>query len=315
MVIKTCGFMWFFRLIRWPNLLMIILTQVLLLQCIIRPFGLMAGTKTHVFQPEFMLLILISVLIAAAGYVINDYFDIEIDRINKPQKMILGVRLHPRKGMLVYWILNSLAFLAGFYLAQRLNSLNTALLFPVIAGLLWMYATRLKHSFLSGNVLVAFLSAFVVIIVWVLHLMLQGKSLAAFFEIRTLNVLVWFYAGFAFIVSLGREVIKDMEDMEGDREAGCKSLPLVLGCGAARGIALAISFLTMILLAWGQYLLLQYDMAAVFWYYMLVQAMLAWHIWQLKNSNDSITYHAAGNLSKIIMLAGILGMQLFCIAP
>jgi len=307
--------MWLLRLIRWPNLAIILLTQGLVKYCLVRPYLGQAGISSYFSFGSFLLLALTTVLLAAAGYIINDYFDLRIDRINKPSRMILGKRLDARQGILLHWIFNGIATLAGFYLAYRVGSLRLGFIFPLIAGILWMYSARYKRSLLVGNAVVALLSALVVLVVWLFEFyMLRNLGYNLHAVAPKVSVAVWFYAAFAFLVSLIREIVKDIEDIEGDREAGCQTLPLMLGVQAAKSISLVLTLFTMALLAFGQYLLLQQGLKVIFWYYVIpVQLLMINLLLQINKSVLAVEFRVSGNLAKIIMVAGILGMQLFCL--
>lgn len=305
--------MWLLRLIRWPNILIIILTQVLVKYFLVSPYLAQAGLSSQFAILDFLILVFITLLLAAAGYIINDYFDLNIDRINKPSRMILGKLIEARQGILLHWILNGIAVMLGFFLAYRVGTLKLGLVFPIIAGLLWMYSARYKRSFLIGNVVVSLLSALVVLVVWLfeyylLHNLLNKLTV----DLTKLNVVVGFYAAFAFLVSLVREIVKDIEDIEGDTAAGCKTIPVRLGIGSAKNIALVLSLITMLVLAAGQYLLLQEGLKILFWYYLLpVQLLMINLLLQINKAMQPSDYRAPGKLAKIIMVAGILGMQLF----
>jgi 4-hydroxybenzoate polyprenyltransferase len=305
--------MWLLRLIRWPNLVIIILTQLLLKYGLVEPYLGQAGFSSQFNFPDFLMLVFITVLLAAAGYIINDYFDLNIDRINKPSRMILGKRIEARQGILLHWILNGIAVLLGFFLAYRIGSPGLGLIFPIIAILLWLYSARYKRSFLTGNLAVSMLSAMVVLVVWLFeYYMLQELASEIPDVFYKLNIVVGFYAVFAFLVSLLREIVKDIEDIVGDSSTGCKTIPVRLGIGGAKNIALALSLFTMLVLAAGQYLLLQQGLKILFWYYLVpVQLLMINLLLQINKAVQPSDFRAPGKLAKIIMLAGILGIQLF----
>lgn len=307
--------MWLLRLIRWPNLLIIILTQVLVRYCIVKPYLAQAGVSSYFSFHNFLLLVLTTVLLAAAGYIINDYFDLRIDRVNKPERMILGKRLGARQGILLHLIFNAIALMLGFYLAYRAGSLRLGFIFLLIAGMLWMYSARYKRSLLVGNIVVSTLSALVVLVVWLFEIyMLRSQGYDLHVLASKVSVVVWVYAAFAFMVSLIREIVKDLEDLEGDKVAACQTLPILAGITATKSIAIALTLLTMLLLAFGQYLLLQQGLKIIFWYYIMpVQLMMINLLMQINKSSQSSDFRLPSNLAKIIMLAGILGMQLFCL--
>jgi 4-hydroxybenzoate polyprenyltransferase len=176
-----------------------------------------------------------------------------------------------------------------------------------------MYSARYKRTLLIGNVVVSLLSAMVVVVVWLFELfMLKKMGLNLQTLASELSTVVWFYAGFAFLVSLVREIVKDIEDLAGDKDAGCQTIPVMLGVQPAKNIALVLTLLTMLMLAFGQYLLLTQGLRIIFWYYVLpVQILMINLLLQINKSLQPNDFRVSGNLAKIVMVAGILGMQLF----
>ena len=309
----------FLRLIRIPNLLIIILIQLLLRYGIQKPYlfakdpALMSGTL------EFLLLMGITVLIAMGGYVINDYFDVRIDELNKPERNVVGKKFTPGAIMNIYMVITVLAVLSGFYLAYRLKSLTFGLVFPFIAGLLWFYSERYKKMLVRGNVIVAVLSALVILIVWYfefLHLRLDPvKFSKIILGMKDANLFFVFYALFAFLCSLFREVIKDMEDIEGDRAYGCNTVPIVFGIKNAKLIVAALVALTVILLGFGQANLSSRGYTLVFWYFSaVVQLPLLILLYRVFTAKEKDDYRFLSLLCKIIMVAGILSIQLLSIS-
>ncbi len=301
------------RLVRWPNLLIIILTQALLQFSVIIPLADVSESAYHFSFQNYILLSLATVLIAASGYIINDYFDVEIDRINKPEQIIIGKNINRKQSLWIYRILNIAGITAGILLAYRVEALNLGLIFPLAAGLLWMYSAQYKRRFLVGNLVVAALSALPVLLVWLFdYFAVKSRSINSLPLTSIIHFTVWFYTGFAFLLTLVREMIKDIQDMHGDNTAGCQTLPLVLGVRNTKKIIQVSTALTMVLLAFGQYLSLRKELEIIFWYYLITVQVLLGYLWvNIRKSSTSADYRFAGNLAKIIMLAGILGMQLF----
>ncbi len=149
-----------------PNLAIIILTQYLLGYGIIRPLMLLQNVEPPLGHLNFLILVLITVLIAAGGYIINDHFDVNTDRKNKPGKNMLEGMISVRAALSVYYIINGIAILAGFYLAYAAGSFQIGLIFPAIIGFLWFYSSRYQRMPFWGNLIVAILSAMVVLMVW-----------------------------------------------------------------------------------------------------------------------------------------------------
>ncbi len=159
---------------------------------------------------SFHLLVFTTVLIAAAGYIINDYFDIKIDRINKPHRVWIGRTISRRNALLIHQIFSSGGIILAFPIGWKAVLIN---MFSV--GLLWLYASGFKKKPFIGNFVVAFLTALVI------------AEIALIYDPG--NRLIYMYAVFAFFINLIREIIKDMEDIRGDEQHGAKTLPILYG--------------------------------------------------------------------------------------
>lgn len=302
------------QLVRLPNLLIIILTQLLLRYAILEPF-LFTGTVAGISPvADFLLLVLLTVLIAAGGYVINDYFDVKIDTVNKPDKMVIDKVITARGAIMLHLILNGIATMIGFYLAWRVKSLSFGLIFPFLGILLWFYSARYKRTILWGNIIVAFLSAFVILIVWLFeffHLRLDPESFVDVIrDLKGTTYIFLAYGIFAFLVTMFREILKDMEDWEGDEKYGCKTLPLAVGIRRSKIVVVCLMVLNMALLAYAMVVLRRIGLNMAFWYFLAaIQLPVLYLIISVIRAKGKKDYHAASILTKIIMLAGILSMQ------
>ena len=144
----------FLKLIRWPNLFFIALTQSLFYFCVFENLLLSSGFP-HSHQ-LFFLLVSASVVIAAAGYIINDYFDLQIDTINKPQKVVVDKIVKRRWAIMWHWLLSGLGILLSIYVSYRIGNWVIAVANICCVVLLWFYSTRFKRKVLSGNIIIAF---------------------------------------------------------------------------------------------------------------------------------------------------------------
>jgi 4-hydroxybenzoate polyprenyltransferase len=307
------------RLIRLPNVLIIILTQVLLRYGILRPLLFADDTNKMSGLPDFSILVVVTILLAIGGYIINDYFDVRIDHINKPEKRVIDKFVSARSAITLHLIITGMAVCAGFYLAFRLQSLSFGFIFPCIAMLLWLYSARYKRSLLWGNLIVAFLSALVIFIVWLfefLDLRLNpGNFSSVLANFKSINLFFIAYGLFAFLTTLFREIIKDVEDMDGDKEYSCSTIPLTIGVKKTKYIIFSIILLTIALLVYGQVVVYWMDLQIVFWYLLfVVQIPFLILVFKLSKAQNREDFHYLGNLSKLIMLAGILSMQLISIS-
>ncbi|MBN8689034.1 MAG: geranylgeranylglycerol-phosphate geranylgeranyltransferase [Chitinophagales bacterium] len=303
------------KLIRLPNLFFIALTQVLFYRAILLPLLEKAGQEPRITPFNFILLVVASVLIAAAGYIINDYFDINIDEVNKPRKNVIDQVISRRWAMLLHFILSGAGLLISLYI-----SWNTGLWYIVLAnfaciGLLFGYSVSLKRKLLSGNILISLLTAWVILILcfsesyYLFYTNVNAVTLEAHSKIIRIGYL---YAGFAFISSLIREAIKDMEDRLGDAKYGCRTMPIVWGLNAAK-VYVAVWLVVLIaILVIVQFYVLQFRWwLPVTYSFALIVAPLLYIFYRLFSAVTPVDFHQLSRWIKTVMLTGILSMIFF----
>lgn len=300
----------FSRLIRFPNLLFIALAQGLFQLAIYEP--VYAGHIPEGDRVRFMWLLLASVLIAAGGYVINDYFDVNIDEVNKPDALVVDKIIGRRWAMAWHFLLSSAGLVCTALAMQSPWQGYLLLMNLACVVLLWFYSTRFKKSFLLGNFLIALMVAWSILVVFVAKIDPVGWAYGTDFRQLRLYRFAALYACFAFLATLARELIKDVEDMEGDRRYGCRTLPIVWGIGVARFIALVwVSLLLLLLVGVLVYLLqLTYWVAFLYGFVLILLPLLDW----IRRLQKAVTPCDFGKLSryvKWILLAGILSMVFF----
>jgi len=297
----------FLKLVRLPNLLFMALTQVLFQCCIYYP--LYKGNIPPGDLYRFILLVFASLFIAAAGYVINDYFDINIDEVNKPNRMVVDKLIHRRWAIAWHFMLSGAGILLTLLALPFLQKWYLILANILCVVLLWLYSTNFKKSLLTGNIVISLLTAWTLLIIFFSKVRLQdafSTEHTAFFR------LAFLYAGFAFIISLIREAIKDMEDMNGDAKYGCRTMPLVWGVNATKvyvavWLAVLIAMLAMLqvyVLQFKWWLIIAYSIPAVI--LPLVLLLL-----RLRKSTTAPQYRKLSTLAKLVMLTGILSMGFF----
>lgn len=179
------------------------------------------------------LIILATVFVAAGGYVINDYFDVKIDRINCPDDLVVTRHISREGAMRLFQVLTLVGVLMALGVAWWARSWTLAMIFIVIPGLLWFYSASYKRQLLIGNIVVAFASALVPLLIAIINAdylaHLYGEALAYTPIVGQLYVWLGGFAIFAFLMTLVREMVKDIEDQEGDCEMECRTIPIVWG--------------------------------------------------------------------------------------
>ncbi|MFN8241035.1 MAG: geranylgeranylglycerol-phosphate geranylgeranyltransferase [Bacteroidales bacterium] len=310
----------FLKLIRWQNLLIIALTMVLMRYAVISPILGKIGVKlyniagnqsvmTLIFPwYDFVILVLSTVLITAAGYVINDYFDIKTDLINRGS-VLVGTSIPRRKAMMLHNVLNIAGVLAGFYVSWKVGYLWLGIFFILVSGLLYFYSASYKRQFLIGNLIVALLTAMVPMMV----VLFETPALYQYYAVNSvalpkLGILFYWVGGFAlfaFLTTLAREIIKDIEDFEGDVAYGRNTVPVVLGIITTKVIAVCLVAITIILLFVIWYFFVN-DLITLIYVSAAIALPLSYVIYLTLSGKTKLQLHKASNVMKIAMLTGIL---------
>jgi 4-hydroxybenzoate polyprenyltransferase len=300
------------RLIRLPNLIIIAATQILLRQCVLLPMLKICNMELQLPGALFTLLVLSTVFIAAGGYAINDYFDRKIDRVNKPQLLIVGRLIYPRHAMIYHAIFTAVGVLFGIAVAFFAHLLYLSLVFLMVSGLLWFYSTTYKRQLLLGNIIVALLTALVPVMVLLFELPLLTRVYSpVIIEVGSyLKYMVYWVSGFAvfaFLLNLTREIIKDTEDFEGDQAYGKQTLPVILGLKFTKYIIafLIISTCAMLALA---YIWFVPDVVTLIYFVGTLIIPMIIIVIMLFKASDKKTFHAISILVKMVMVSGLLYM-------
>lgn len=301
----------FFRLVRLPNLFFIALTQILFQYCVYYP--LFRGDIPAGDTLQFFLLVAASVLIAAAGYIINDYFDVNIDQVNKPGKIVVDKVIHRRWAIAWHMILSFVGIVLTAVALPFFEKWYLILANIAVVVLLWIYSTTYKKSLLIGNIIIALLTAWTILVIYFSKIDITEVMAAADLERQAkffrLTIL---YASFAFIISLVREAIKDMEDMPGDAKYNCHTMPIVWGVNATK-IYVAVWLIVLVLML----LVIQAYTLPYGWWVPIVYCILFIILplinifLRLFKSSSTQEFHILSNRTKFVMLTGILSMIFF----
>jgi 4-hydroxybenzoate polyprenyltransferase len=302
----------FLRLIRVPNLLIILLTMLAMRYGIMYAMLGINGFELQLSTLNFSLLVTATILIAAAGYIINDYFDVKIDTINKPNETLIGVQFKRRWAMLLHSVFNVIGIAMALYVSVQVGNYRLSFVYMLAATLLWFYSTSFKKQLIIGNVVISFLAGLIPMIPGFFEMPLLYKKYAETLKQYEMNFnyISYFLIGFAvfaFAISLLREIVKDMEDQQGDEEYGCETMPIVFGTRITTYIVVAILTITMATIGYLQYL--QYtsdDKLSVYYITLFVQLPLLIVLVKLLQANAKAQYSTISKLIKLSMLTGIL---------
>ena len=231
----------FFKLVRWPNLLITALMMCLVYHCIM-------GFDSSL---AFTLLVISMVLVQAGGYVINDIFDKDIDVINKPDKLIVGEIFTEKQCNVFYIVLSIMGLgcaLAASLMALGKNSITIMAYMVLLVCGLYSYSRTYKRKLIVGNLIVSLSVAFAVFIPWLFEMIYVSRHELLLITLKPLMKIslriVLIYTAFAFLTTLIREIVKDMEDVDGDNRSNCRTIPIVWGMNTAQIIVIILSLIT-----------------------------------------------------------------------
>ncbi len=296
----------YLKLIRYQNLLIITIMQVLLHYGLFLPLGADVFLSTN----QFIWLVIATVFIAAAGNIINDIYDVEIDKVNKPDKIMVGKSISEKTANYLFIAFTVIGVGVGFYLSNQIEKPEFFGFFIVISALLYLYASFLKSILLIGNIAVSFLVAFSLIIVGLFDLFPAINFVNQDYQSFVFKI-VLNYALFAFYLNLMREIVKDIEDIDGDKKGEINTLPIAIGRKRASNIVFGMGVISLFITIYYTYIYLYNYTAAVVYALLLILAPLLYFcvkIWDAKSKSD---YHFLSKLLKIIMLLGMASILLF----
>jgi len=269
------------RLTRFWNLVIIAVSQYFTVYFLVDP--------KLITDWRLLVLAASTVMIAAGGYVINDYYDVKIDLINKPQRVVIGSSIPRRLALLLHSFLSITGTLAGFLLKWEIAAINF-----ISAFLLWWYSNSLKRQPFVGNLSIAFLTALAIFVI-------------PFLYPQANIVYVMIYGMFAFFATLLREIIKDIEDLKGDDTFGCRTLPIVWGLRRTKNLIylLAAAFVIVVLA-----IHLKVDPLPMRYFTVFLFAPMAWLVIQLVRADTRKDFSRLSIVCKVIMLLGVFSMAL-----
>lgn len=314
----------FLRLIRFPNLIIIALTQYAIRFGITAPFLKQGGLDLFLDERLFFCLVTATVLIAASGYIINDYFDVKLDLLNKPKQLIIGKHISRRMAMFLHTVINGIGISLALYVAISIGHPMLVLFQIASAVLLWFYSVNFKKQIIIGNIIVALLTALVPftagyyeVAVMFDETVRATNAVETPFNTETLGsllfsikyLLYWIigYSIFAFLLTFIREIIKDCEDIEGDQAFGCKTLPIVHGIKNAKNLALLTTAILLCLVALLEVIFsLSGNWISLGYFIVFISIPLLFVAIKTKRASVKKDFFIISQSIKVIMLFGII---------
>ncbi|RKE94920.1 geranylgeranylglycerol-phosphate geranylgeranyltransferase [Ichthyenterobacterium magnum] len=294
------------NLIRWKNLMMIALAQILIKYALFESFNVTTTLNSF----GFSLLVIATLCIAAAGNTINDIYDVETDLINKPDKVIVSKSISEKKAFNLFIIFNIIGVAIGFYLSHMVGKSAFFSLFVIISATLYVYASFLKQTILIGNIVISTLVAMSILIIGVFDLLPAINEQNRETQLTFFKILID-YAVFAFLINLIREMIKDIEDINGDYKAQMNTLPIAIGRERANKLAFIISLLPIAATIYYMVTYLYKQQIAIGYFLIFIIAPLIYTTIKIFSAKTKKDYKHISNIYKVIMLLGMLSLLLY----
>lgn len=306
-----------FRLIRLPNLIIVAVTQAIIYYQLLNKTFIEYSLSGTFISFEFVLFDVATILITASGYIINDIYDVETDRINKPDKRIIQVDLSVSNAWKIYVSMILTGALISLYLAVQRNDLFYWFIYPFAVFFLYGYSRWLKGIPYIGNIIVSLFCAAVPGIFFLSEASilkeLKIKDLSSFLS---LHGLLLSYVIFAFLTNLYREIVKDLQDEAGDKLANINTAAVYFGKKTTKFVALFIALIIsmVIIFTFSQAIFsnIPYLFALQC---LLIQIPLSVSILKLILAKEDKAFRNVGLWIKLIMINGLILITYLTINP
>ena len=295
----------FFYLIRYKNLLMVLLTMILTKYALINSFI----SDPSLTSIDFIILSLSILCITAGGYIINDLFDIEADTINKPLKVYISKSISKKNAWVIYLLSSTLGVILGIYLSVIKNSDFLSFYFIGTTLLLFLYSVLLKKLVFIGNLCISLLVALPIYLLYKFDS--NNITISNILQFFFLSIAIFYYMFFAFLTTMIREIIKDIEDINGDYIVKLKTLPILIGKTRARNISIFLSLVLLLflfLVSSNYFISNKYFLGIIM---LMLSTVVVYFIFKSWTATTKKQFQYLSNLMKLIMFIGILSMALF----
>lgn len=303
----------FLKLIRYKNLLMVLLTMFLTKYALIKAF-LNSSFLSYI---DFIIFSLAVLFITAGGYIINDIHDVVTDNINKPNKVIVGKTISLKNAGLLYKIVTVIGLGLGIFISIYKSLPFYSLFFFTVVIALYLYSKYLQKTVLIGNLLIASLCSLSIYLVYIFDFRVDSNTLYRPVNIDDIDgiqmewMIIFFYILFSFMTTLIREIIKDIEDINGDYNENYKTLPIVYGKRRTRNICIGLTFSLIFMLFLFISIVNALKMNMLLILLLAVVLLIISFLFSIWNSKTQQEFRKASNIMKTVMLLGIMSMALF----
>lgn len=297
--------MHYLKLIRAGNLLFIALTMFLIKYGLFEPFGV--AITLNLFG--FSLLVLAVISVAASGYIINDIFDVKADLQNKPDRTIVNHKISEKTAYRLFFILNIIGVGLGFYLSNMIGRPGFSAFFILGSAILYLYNSQLQQTLLVGNILVSLIVGLVPVGVGLYDLLPAITPENQQTQSVIFSILID-YSIFAFLINLLREITKDQQDLDGDYNAGYRTLPIVLGKNRTNKVLFSLGLFPLAFLIYYTYTYLFENISAVLYALFLLIAPLLYYQVIILTAGKKKEYARLSLVLKIILFFGLISIGL-----
>lgn len=282
---------------------MTVITQLLVVYCILIPSSLVMALSWW----QVVLLVLATAFLTASGNVVNDIYDVQIDAVNKPGKIIVGKSISEERAFALYVILTSAAVICGFIIANSVGKPVLAVIFVIVSFLLYAYASTLKSMLLVGNIVISLLVGLVIIIPGIFELVPVATPATREAHIFVMSVLLDFSI-LAFAINLAREWVKDIEDVNGDLAGGRTTLPIFIGRTTAARVVSVFVLGIICAITWYVIHVLYKNQLASYYFISAIIGPLVLVIFRLWNASTTKDYRQVARILKVVLALGILSI-------
>ena len=292
-------------LIRWKNLVITAFYQSILYFMLILPAFKMAGMQPQLDLPLIILFILCTICIAASANIINDILDVETDQINKPSSPLVSGQISGKTAWMIYLSMLTGGFIMALYVAWKIEKIHLTVIYIGMQALMYYYSRTFKKTGLPGNIIVAISIAFVsLIMLWSEPEIIQSNNL------QGVKIIITGFSVFVFFINLARELVKDIEDMEGDKSSGLSTLPINSGIKVTKWLASVSLFILVICLVFWTFTNKTLDFRMQVFPLVILGGPLILSIFRIYKADIKIHFTRISKLLKYIMLLGLLYLLL-----